>query len=68
MKRRRGFFFIFLILFSTLFYGYHVREFGSDSLISVMALASCISFTLFIILFNLVGQEPKRGPKLHREF
>lgn len=57
MGRSRGYLFLAVILFVIGFYVYHVREFGSDSLVSILALASCISFIMFLILFMRVGRR-----------
>lgn len=57
MRNKKGYFFLFFILFTVVFYGYHVFEFGASSMISIMSLASCLSLVAFISVFRRVGRE-----------
>ncbi|WP_167577943.1 hypothetical protein [Ammoniphilus sp. YIM 78166] len=57
MGRFKGYSFLATIFFVIGFYVYHVREFGSDSLVTLLALASCISFVIFLVLFMRVGRQ-----------
>lgn len=54
VKRFKG---CFYLLFTSLFYAYHVREFGFESLTSILALASCVSFICFIFMYSRLGRE-----------
>lgn len=57
MTKAKRNFILFLVVFSLLFYRYHVQEFGFHSLISILALSSCFSFTMFMLLFFRMGNS-----------
>lgn len=44
------------LIFTLLFYGYHAREFGASSMMSIMSLFSCISLIIFFHMFKRVGR------------
>ncbi|HJV47501.1 MAG TPA: hypothetical protein VJ824_17420 [Bacillota bacterium] len=46
-----------LIIFTVIFYGYHVEEFGVKSIISTMSLVSCLSILVFLAAFFRVGKQ-----------
>jgi len=56
MKKLR-FFYLFLVIFTVFFYWHHVKEFGFDSVISTMSLASCLSLLMFVAAFNKVKKK-----------
>ncbi len=57
MHNKKRYFFLFFILFTIVFYGYHVFEFGANSMISIMSLASCLSLLAFIRVYRKVGKQ-----------